>query len=55
MSDNLTKFRVTYLPFAGSDLEASDVVVYAKDEADARAVFERTHSNMVFKKATPEP
>jgi len=51
----LTKFRITYLPFPNSDLEASDVVLFAKDEADARAVFERTHSNMVFKKATAEP
>lgn len=47
----MRKYRVTYLPFATSDLESSDVIVYAVDEGDARREFERIRPGFVFKSA----
>jgi hypothetical protein len=46
----MKKYKVYYLPFITSDLE-SEAVVYAKDEADAKKVFERVEPGVVFKRA----
>jgi hypothetical protein len=44
------KFKVYYLPFPLSDVEA-EIVLYASDEADARQVFERIYPGFSFKSA----
>ena len=47
----MTKYRVVYLPFQYSDLEASDVIVFAKDTKEAKKVFEKKYPLWTFKEA----
>lgn len=50
----MKKYRVTYLPFPQSDAEASDVILYAMDEAAARTQFEQRFPAWSFKEAKQE-
>ena len=44
---SLKKYKVIYQPFLTSDLTA-ECELFAKDEDDAKTVFERIYSNFVF-------
>ena len=47
----MKKYRITYLPFAQSTLEASDVIVTAVSETNAQEEFERRYPAWAFVKA----